>query len=117
MKIDTQGKITLTRFKGKVVKTDHRMLKLEVDLFFYKEKVHDRIELFNVRNKKCKKVFQEFTSKGNMLSNCFVSDDVNVNTQFQRWQRRFNKAINACFKKCRTNPIDQKKYQEWMSSC
>ena len=109
MKIDTQGEITLTRFKGNVVKTVHRMLKLEVDLIFHKEKVHDRIDLFNIRNKKCQKVFQEFTSKGNMLSNCFVSDDVNVNTQFQRWQRRFNKAINACLKKCRTNPIDQEK--------
>ena len=28
MKIDSQGEITLTRFRGRVVKTDHRMLKL-----------------------------------------------------------------------------------------
>ena len=91
MEIDSQGEITLTRFKGKVVKMDHRMLKLEVDLIFHKEKLYDRIEFSNVRNKKCQQVFSEFTSKGDMFSKCFITDNVNVNIQFQRWQRRFKR--------------------------
>ena len=37
---------------GRIVKTYQRMSKLEVNLTFHKEKHHDRIELFNVRNKK-----------------------------------------------------------------
>ena len=40
----------MTRFKGRVVTTDHKMLKLEIDLTFHIEKHHDRFELFNVRN-------------------------------------------------------------------
>ena len=53
MKIDSKGDLTLTGYNGKVVKSDHRMLTLEVNLTFHKEKTHDRTEVFNVRNMKC----------------------------------------------------------------
>lgn len=108
MKIDCEGEITLTQFNGKVVRSDHRMLKLDVDLVFHKEKNHERNELFNVRNEKCQQLFSEFTSKGDMFSRCFSSDNVDVNTQFKRWQRRFNKAIHACFHKTRITQNEKK---------
>ena len=50
MTIDSKGELAMTRFKGRVGSTDHKMLKLEIDLTFHKEKHHDRFELFNVRN-------------------------------------------------------------------
>ena len=62
MTIDTKGEIALVRYRNKVVKTDHKMLKLEVDLTFHKEKKHDRVVVFNVRNEKCQKIFYEVTS-------------------------------------------------------
>ena len=46
MEIDTKGEITLARYKGRIVKTDHRMLKLEVDLEFHDIKRHERSETF-----------------------------------------------------------------------
>ena len=61
MKIDKNGETTLTRFRGKTVKSDHKMLKLEIDLNFHEPIKHERKEVFNVRNKVCQKVFYEFT--------------------------------------------------------
>ena len=104
MTIDSKGEVVMTRYKGKVVKTDHMMLKLEVDLTFHKQKHHDRMEVFNVRNKKCLKTFCEFTSKDNTFIKCFDSQEEDFNVQFKRWQRKFNKAINACFRKVRIKP-------------
>ena len=64
MQIDSKGEITLARYKSRIVKTDHRMLKLEIDLEFHDNKKHDRSVVFNVRNQECQKLFCEFTSKG-----------------------------------------------------
>jgi hypothetical protein len=101
MTIDSKEEVAMTRYKGRIVKTDHRMLKLEVNLTFHKEKHHDRIEVFNVRNKKCLKMFCEFTSKDDVLSKCFESQEEDFNVQFSKWKRKFFKSINACFRKVR----------------
>ena len=42
MKIDNKGDLTLTRFNKNVVKSDNRMLTLELNLTFHKEKTHDK---------------------------------------------------------------------------
>ena len=42
MTIDSNGELTMTRYKDKVVKSDHRILKLEIYLTFHKEKEHER---------------------------------------------------------------------------
>ena len=55
------------------------MLKLEVNLEFQKGKKHERVEVFNVINVKCQKVFLEYTSKDNMLSKCFTSKNEDAN--------------------------------------
>ena len=61
MKIDENGKNSLTRYKGAVVKTDHSRLDMEVDLEFHKEKKHEREDVFNVRNKLCQEKFFIYT--------------------------------------------------------
>ena len=101
--IGSKGEVAMTRYKGRIVKTDHRMLKLEVNLTFHKEKHHDRIEVFNFRNKKCLNMFCEFTFKDDVLSKCFKSQKEDFNIQFSRWKRKFFKSINACFRKVRIN--------------
>ena len=99
MLIDKKDELTLARLKNKVVKTDHRMCVLEIDLEFHNNKKQDRLEVFNVKNKICPKQFTELTSKSDTYSKCFHSKEESVDTQFNRWQRKLNKAIYACFRK------------------
>ena len=51
MTIDETGQNSLTKYKGKIVKSDHSRLDMEVDLVFHKEKKHDQLNAFNVKNK------------------------------------------------------------------
>ena len=74
------------------------MLKLELDLNFHEENKHERTEVFNVRNKPCQKRFFEFTSKSDMFTKCFTSPNESVDTQFNRWKRKLNKAIIYSFR-------------------
>ena len=106
MKIDESGATSLTRYKNKIVKTDHNMLSLEIDLTFHTEKHHDRIEMFNLRNINCQQKFKEYTSKNTKLSECFLTGE-SVKAQFNNWQRKFQKALYASFRKIRVT--DRKK--------
>ena len=108
MKVDEEGEFQITRYKGKTVKSDHNMLKLEINLEFHKETKHDNVEVFNVRNKTCQEAFCQFTSKDNRFSKCFSAGDENINVQFNRWKRQLNKSINACFKKIRLKENNSK---------
>ena len=108
MTIDQKGENTLTRYKGKIVKSDHRVLKLEVNLVFDEEKKNEKIETFNLKNKECQKKFSELGSKDNRFSQCFVSDGESIHIQFKRWQRKLNKAIHACFRKVRLSAKSKK---------
>ena len=45
MLIDKKDELTLARLKNKVVKTDHGMLVLDMDLEFHNNKKQDRLEV------------------------------------------------------------------------
>ena len=110
MTIDEKGDTTLTRYKGKVVKSDHRSLKLEVNLVFHEKSKQERTEIFNLKNKDCQSRFYQFGSKDQRFSKCFLTDDETIHVQFKRWKRKFDKAIVACFQKIRvTNKVKEKK--------
>ena len=99
MKVDEIGEFQMARYKGRTVKSDHNMLKLIIDLEFHKERKHDEMDVFNVRNKLNQERFCEFTSKDTRFSVCFSSKNEIIDIQFNRWRRLFNKAIHACFNK------------------
>ena len=101
MHIDENGGQSLTRYNGKVTKTDHCMLELNINLMVHKEEKHERQHVFNVKNKLCQKKFTEFTSETTMFSKCFESNSESIDIQFKRWKRCFIKALHACFKKIR----------------
>ena len=72
MVIDEKGQNALTRYRGgKIVKADHNMLKLEIDLKFDIEGEHDRTEMFNLRDKVCQQQFKVFTTDQRDLLNVF----------------------------------------------
>ena len=110
MTIDETGQNSLTRYKGKIVKSDHSRLDLEVDLVFHKEKKHERPNAFNVRNKSCQKKFFEYTSSNDMFTKCFNSDK-HIELKFKTWQSKFQKALYACFKKVRLTEFEPKPTQ------
>ena len=58
-----------------------------------------RIEQWKCKKKNSQKQFYEFISKSDTYSKCFNSQDESVSTQFNRWQRKANRAIYACLRK------------------
>ena len=102
MKIHEEDEIALVRYAKNVVKSDHKVLELEIDLKVHLEEKHERQEVFSLRNKTQQKEFYEFTSKEGRFTSCVSSCDESVEVQFRRWKRILNKSIHACFKKIRT---------------
>ena len=103
MKIHEKDEIVIKRYKEKVVKTDHKMLSLELNINIHKEKQHDKVEVFNVRNKHCQNIFHDFTSKEGRFTKCFEAYDETIDVQFNKWTHTLDKSIHACFKKIRVN--------------
>ena len=96
MTIDETGQNSLTKYKGKIVKSDHSRLDMEVDLVFHKEKKHEQFNAFNVRNKLCQEKFSEYTSQTSMFTNCLTSNKPLVQ-KFSIWKSKFKKSLFACF--------------------
>ena len=64
VKIHENEEIALTRYAKKVVKSDHKVLELGLELKVHIENKHEeRMEYFNVRNKTCQEGFHKFTSR------------------------------------------------------
>ena len=95
MKIYENGGQSLTRYKGKVTRADHCMLELNINPMVHKEKKHERQPVFNVKNKLFQQKFSMFTTNTTMLTKCFSSTKENIDIQFKRWKRCFNKALHA----------------------
>ena len=109
MSIDEAGSRSLTKYRGGMVKSDHRMLELKLDMIFHKEIKHEREHVFNVRNKLCQKKFFHFTSEENMFTKCFKNSSEVIEVQFERWQRLFTKALFSCFRKVRITDDENSK--------
>ena len=101
MTIDEKGVQSLTRYKGKITRTDHCMLELNINLMIHKEKKQECEHAFNVKNVLGQKQFRKFTSETNMFPKCFSSYDEGIDVQFKRWQQCFDKALHTCFRKVR----------------
>ena len=109
MVIYESGEVALTKYrKGNIVKTDHNMLKLEVNLTFHVEKEHDRREVFNLRNKICQQDFKEKTSNTEQFTKCFEGRET-IDIQYKRWHRRLLKALHTSFNKIRIQDRGKKK--------
>ena len=100
-KIYENDELCITRYKGKVVKTDHKILSLELNMKVHIKTNHNKINVFNVRNKNCQKDFFKLTSEEGRFSKCFKSNEESIDVQFNRWKRMLDKSINACFRKIR----------------
>ena len=51
MKFHEKENLGIIRYKGKTVKTDHKMLCLELNINIHNETKHNKTSVFNMRNK------------------------------------------------------------------
>ena len=110
MLIDENREFCLSNFaqfkkNKRVIETDHNMMIADFDISVSKRKA-DRVELFNMRNKKCQELFFQETEENPELLKCFDSQ-LPFETQCKKWFKTFNSTLFKCFKKVRV--INNKK--------
>ena len=94
---------------GIIVKeSDHNVLLSEFNTSYNSDKKSKKMELYNIKNLECHKNFKEYTSKNNMLSSVFDSED-DLNNQTQRFSKKLDGCIKHNFKKVR---VSNKKHSE-----
>ena len=115
--IDEERQHVLTRItktKNGVVKveSDHNVILTHLKLSWSKMIKERRIEMFNLKNQDCQKMFKEATTaenNSNYLSKVFDEND-DLNKLTEKFMKRLNKTIGNCFKKVRiTNKLDKDK--------
>ena len=77
MVVDTERNFVLTKFTKKkekcyVTESDHNPMILDIDIPWISKIKEDRIEKFNLRDKKCQKEFFKNANRGNTLSKCLL---------------------------------------------
>ena len=103
--IDEQRKHVLTRTKqtknGPVIKeSDHNVLLAEFTLNVKESDKESKTEVYNLKNLKCQKEFQKYTSNTKMLSSIFDSKE-NVDILVNRFMKKVNGCIKMNFKRVR----------------
>ena len=117
MVIYEKGQNALGKYRGgKVLKADHHMLKLELDISFHVNNDLDRKEMFNLRDKVCQKKFKLFTTNTKRFTKCFETGQT-FEVQFKSWQRQFQKSLHANFRKIRVKNKDEKKKLSKIDTC
>ena len=104
MLIDEERNFCLSNFaqykkNKRVTETDHNSIIAEFNLAIPKRKF-DRIELFNLRNKKCQEMFTEETHRNTQLVEC-LENQYSFDVQCKMWLKTFNTILYKCFKKIR----------------
>ena len=111
MVIDEDRKFCLSNYaqykiNKRVIETDHNAIIAEFSLSIPKRK-SERIELFNLRNKRCQALFTEETRRNSQLVNCF-KNQYPFEVQCKMWLKTFNTVLYKCFKKIRIVKDDKK---------
>ena len=112
MIIDEERKFCLSNFaqfkkNKRVIETDHNLMLGDFDISVPKRK-SERVEMFNMRNKKCQEIFSQETEENPELTECF-ENQLPFEIQCKKWLKSFNSILHRCFKKVRVVNNDKKK--------
>ena len=104
MSIDEEREFCLSNFSQlkqnkRVIETDHNMMIADFDISVPKRKP-ERIEIFNLRNKKCQEKFTQEMDENSELDECFESK-LPFEIQSKNWLKMFNSTLFKCFRKVR----------------
>ena len=105
MKVDEERNHVLTRItktkKGvKKISSDHNVIISKFSIKWNRKKRAERIEMFNLKNRDCQKIFKEITSNTNCLSSAFSSSN-NLNICTKKFIKNLNECIRRSFRKIR----------------
>ena len=104
MVIDEEKAHVLTNYRkvkkaGKATDSDHLTEYMDVALEIITEKPK-RIEIWNLKNKKCQEMFKAITSNTSEFTNCF-QNEFPLEKQIENWKSTLKKHIGLAFKKVR----------------
>ena len=104
MVVDEERKFCLSNFSQfkqnkRVIESDHNAILAEFSILVPKNKP-ERIELFNLRNKNCQKLFTQETHVNTQLVSC-LENNIPFEVQCRNWLKTFNSVLYKCFKKIR----------------
>ena len=119
MQIDEQKNHVLTRYKKrkkgkKLVKSDHNVILTKFKLMWQKNENQERIEMYNLKNKKCQKQFTEESNNSTVLSNIFETSE-DLDTQVKMFLKKLNRKIHQSFNKIRIKSNNNKVLDELFS--
>ena len=92
----------------RIIESDHNPLILDLNIQYSKRKP-DRIEMFNLKNRKCQELFKLETEKNHELMQVFDTDFA-FEEQCKDWLKIFNSILYKCFKKVRI--VSSRKHEE-----
>ena len=92
---------------NRVIETDHNSIIADFNIKIPKTKP-ERIEVFNLRNKKCQELFTKETQDNTQLVKCF-ENELPFDIQCKNWLKTFNSILYKCFKKIRVVNNEKKK--------
>ena len=115
MKVDEKRESTLTNFKavkqiGRVVKSDHNPIVMELKLSFSAIKP-ERIEIFQFKDKTAQVQFKKLTTHTTEFTDCF-KNDLDFEVQAQNWRKMLNNYFHKAFKKVQVRNRPVKKQNE-----
>ena len=98
--IDEERNFSLSNFaqlkkNNRVIESDHNSMIADFNISIPKRKP-ERIELFNLRNENCQKLFTKETDENNLLVECFESN-LPFEVQCEKWLKTVN-TVNNCEK-------------------
>ena len=105
----------------KKVESDHNSIITRLKIHWKNEISHNKIEICNLKNKECQKMFKKETSswKNNENLSATFDDDGDLNEQTEKFLKKLEKLIHKCFKKIKIKQkVDKEKealFRKWKS--
>ena len=116
--VDDERKHVLTKVtRTTKVESDHNVLVSKFNFSWHKSIKHEKIEIYNLKNKQGQVKFKETTSHTDYLSAVFDDESEDLNISARRFLKRLNRIIHKCFKKIRITEKTDKEtealYDKW----
>ena len=84
---------------GRVTESDHNQVEIELNMDYSKVKT-ERVEMFDLKNKKAQQSFKTLTTNTDEFTNCFIGQ-LPLEAQAKKWRKVLTKYLHKSFKRIR----------------